>query len=102
MADLWYSVAATLPVTDLVFQSVISANASTTQFHYNRIQREQPKYAILQPQANSDLTLHSGSTMLIYATNPGSISVTDVDLTVAITVFTAQAMCYKETNVNAN
>jgi hypothetical protein len=53
-----------------------------------------------QPAGNS-LVLPSGSTMVIYVTNPGSISVNDIGVTLAITVFTAQAIYYKETNVEA-
>jgi hypothetical protein len=58
--------------------------------------------------------LKSGNTLILYmatigltatpsttSTSPGSISVNDVGLTVAISVFTAQAIYYKETNVNA-
>jgi hypothetical protein len=39
--------------------------------------------------------------MLIYITSPDSITINDIGLTVAITVFTSQAMYYKETNVQA-
>jgi hypothetical protein len=49
--------------------------------------------------ATTELTLRSGESMIIYIKNPDSISVSDVGLTVAITVFTSQAMYYKETNV---
>ena len=52
-------------------------------------------------QASSDLTLQSGKTMIIYITSPDSITINDIGLTVAITVFTSQAMYYKETNVQA-
>ncbi|MCW4047052.1 MAG: hypothetical protein NWE99_05775 [Candidatus Bathyarchaeota archaeon] len=47
------------------------------------------------------LVLTSGSTMAIYLNNPDSINVNDIGLTVAITVFTSQAIHYKETNVEA-
>jgi hypothetical protein len=59
-------------------------------------------------------TLKSGNTLVLYMTTiglttvpagtsipPGSITVNDVGLTVAISVFSAQATYYKETNVNA-
>ncbi|MCW4001031.1 MAG: type IV pilin [Candidatus Bathyarchaeota archaeon] len=49
----------------------------------------------------TDLTLKSGETMVIYMTSPDSISINDIGLTVALTVFTSQAMYYKETNVQA-
>jgi hypothetical protein len=51
--------------------------------------------------ANSDLILKSGSTMLLYVINPDSISVNDVGLTVGITLHTAQAIYYRETNIQA-
>jgi hypothetical protein len=47
------------------------------------------------------LTLKSGTTTVVYITSPDSITVDDVGLTIAISVFTAQATYYKETNVNA-
>jgi hypothetical protein len=50
-------------------------------------------------QAANDLPLQSGKTLIIYISNPDSISVNDVGLTVSINVFTSQAMYYKETNV---
>jgi hypothetical protein len=49
----------------------------------------------------SDLTLQSGKTMIIYITSPDSITINDIGLTAAVTLFTSQAMYYKETNVQA-
>lgn len=49
----------------------------------------------------TDLTLQSGKSMVLYITTPDSITVNDIGLTVAITVFTGQAMYYKECNVQA-
>jgi hypothetical protein len=54
-----------------------------------------------QPETGSQLVLKSGSTIGVYITGPDSINVNDVGLTVALTVFTSQAMYYKETNVEA-
>jgi len=51
--------------------------------------------------APNDLVLPSGNTMVVYILSPGSVSQSDIGLTVGITVFTAQAMYYKETNVQA-
>jgi hypothetical protein len=50
---------------------------------------------------SDDLTLRSGYSMVIYVTSPDSITINDIGLTVAITVFTSQAMYYKETNVQS-
>jgi hypothetical protein len=47
------------------------------------------------------LILTSGSTMAIYVNSPDSITVNDIGLTVAITVFTSQAIHYQESNVEA-
>ena len=54
-----------------------------------------------QPASGSNLVLTSGSTMAVYITNPDSVTVNDIGLTLAITVFTSQAIHYKETNVEA-
>ena len=51
--------------------------------------------------ATTDITLQSGKTLIIFIASPDSITVNDIGLTVAITVFTSQAMYYKETNVQA-
>ncbi|MCW4003117.1 MAG: type IV pilin [Candidatus Bathyarchaeota archaeon] len=51
--------------------------------------------------ATTDLTLKSGETMIIYIDEPDSITINDIGLTVALTIFTSQAMYYKETNVQA-
>ena len=51
--------------------------------------------------ATDDLILKSGYTMLIYVENPDSISINDIGLTVSIEIFTAQAMYYREANVEA-
>jgi len=52
-------------------------------------------------QAADDITLKSGWTLVIYIMNPDSIALNDVGTTVGITVFTANAQYYKETNVEA-
>jgi len=51
--------------------------------------------------ASGNLVLPSGSTTVIYIDSPDSVTINDIGLTVAFTVFTSQAMYYKETNVNA-
>jgi hypothetical protein len=51
--------------------------------------------------ASNDLTIQSGYSMLIFISDPDSITINDIGLTVAMTVFTSQAMYYKETNVQA-
>jgi len=39
--------------------------------------------------------------MIVYITNPDSLSVGDIGVTVGVTIFTANAQYYKETNVQA-
>ncbi len=51
--------------------------------------------------ATTDLTLKSGYTAIIYIDSPDSISMNDIGLTVSLTLFTSQAMHYKEANVEA-
>jgi FlaG/FlaF family flagellin (archaellin) len=51
--------------------------------------------------ASSDLVLQSGYTLLLYIVNPDSITINDIGLTVSITLYTAQAMYYREANVQA-
>jgi hypothetical protein len=53
-------------------------------------------------QASDDLILRSGWSMIVYVTNPDSISVSDIGVTVGFTVFTANAQYYKECNVGAS
>jgi hypothetical protein len=53
-------------------------------------------------QASNDLILRSGWSMIVYLTNPDSISVNDIGVTVGFTVFTANAQYYKECNVGAS
>jgi hypothetical protein len=51
--------------------------------------------------ASNDLVLRSGYTMLVYIVNPDSITINDIGLTVSVTLYTAQAMYYREANVQA-
>jgi len=50
-------------------------------------------------QASSDLALASGYTMVVYIKNPDSIALSDIGVTVGITVFTENAQYYVECNV---
>jgi len=53
-------------------------------------------------QATDDLILKSGWSIIVYITNPDTISVSDIGVTVGFTVFTANAQYYKECNVGAS
>ena len=90
--DVFYNVTTRSISDDLPYSAGI-ADASTISLNgVNHIFK----------QASSDLTLKSGETMIIYIVSPDSITINDIGLTVAITVFTSQAMYYKETNVQAH
>jgi hypothetical protein len=52
-------------------------------------------------QSTGDLTLKSGWTMVVYIMNPDSIALNDVGISCGITLFTANAQYYKETNIEA-
>jgi hypothetical protein len=52
-------------------------------------------------QASDSLTLRSGYSMVLYINSPDSITINDVGLTVSITLNTAQAMYYVESNVQS-
>lgn len=89
--NVFYNIT-TAPVTgDLQF--------NTTLTNTGKITAGANQYEMLA--ATQDLILKSGQTMIIYIASPDSISMNDIGLTAAITLFTAQAMYYKETNVEA-
>ncbi len=50
-------------------------------------------------QASDSLTLKSGYSMVLYINSPDSITINDVGLTVSVTLNSAQAMYYVESNV---
>ena len=51
--------------------------------------------------AEGPMVLPSGGTIVIYINQPDSVGLNDVGTTIGFTVFTAQAMYYTETNVQA-
>jgi hypothetical protein len=52
-------------------------------------------------RAFDDVTVKTGWTIVLYIRNPDSVALNDVGITVGITIFTANAQYYKETNVQA-
>jgi hypothetical protein len=56
---------------------------------------------VTMTQASDSLTLQSGYSMILFINTPDSITINDVGLTVSITLNTAQAMYYVESNVQA-
>ena len=51
--------------------------------------------------ATTDITLKSGYTAIIYISNPDSISMNDIGLTVSLAMFTSNAVHNREANVEA-
>jgi len=49
-----------------------------------------------------DVPLKSGDTMVLYIVDPDSINLSDVGVTIGITIFTEQSQYYVETNVETN
>lgn len=97
--DIFYNITQGAFSEDLSFSSLIfdtANNNETLTFGTGALSRD-----YLFMQATNDVVLPSGKTMLLYVNSPDSISVNDVGLTVAFTIFSSQAMYYKETNVQA-
>jgi len=89
--NVFYNVTTESISDDLAFSSTLTDGGSITVGS-----------AYIFTQASTDLTLESGKTMMIYIASPDSITVNDIGLTVALTVFTSQAMYYKEGNVESS
>ena len=53
-------------------------------------------------QASDDVILRSGWSLIVYICDPDHVSVNDIGVTIGVTVFTANAQYYKETNVQAS
>ena len=90
-ANVFYNTTTSSVSADLAFSTTLTNNGAITVGE-----------SFTFVQAATDLTLESGKTMIIYIDEPDSITVNDIGLTVAITVFTSQAMYYKETNVESS
>jgi hypothetical protein len=59
-------------------------------------------YDLTQGTTGNDLILQSGYSMIVYIANPDHVSVSDIGVTVGVTIFTANAQYYKESNVQAS
>ncbi len=77
--EVYYNRTTTAPTSDLTFLD------DFTGYH----------------EATDDLSLKSGQCLVIYLTNPGTISVADVGTTCSLTVFTASAQYKIEVNVES-
>ncbi len=56
---------------------------------------------VLAAVSGTNMIVPSGSSLVIYMQNPGNVSVNDIGTTIGVTVFTANAQYYKESNVEA-
>ena len=90
--------------TNVFYNTTTSSVSADLQFNTTLVNNGQITVgsAFTFVSASTDLTLESGKTMILYIDEPDSITVNDIGLTVAITVFTSQAMYYKETNVESS
>ena len=93
-ADVYYNITSGAIAADFVFNTTLANAAADVNITVGST-------VYLFKKASTDLVLPSGQTMMVYMQEPDSISVNDIGLTVAMTVFSAQAMYYKETNVQA-
>ncbi len=93
--DVFYNVTSNSVSDDLAFNQTLPGAAAGARYQ----ELGGVDYDFVD--AITDLTIESGKTMIIYIDQPDSITVNDIGLTAAITVFTSQAMYYKETNVES-
>jgi hypothetical protein len=87
-------------ITDVSISADLKFVATVDNYDLDGDLNLENKLAALD-EADGDLTLQSGKTMIIYICSPDSITINDIGLTAAVTIFTSQAMYYKETNVQA-
>jgi len=80
-----------------ISSSLICPDASPTWTNFEYTSGEN---ATFTSDAN-DKPLASGDTMILYIRNPESISISDIGVTIGITVFTENAQYYVECNVKS-
>jgi len=86
----------------------VTKGAISADFSFNSTLKDNGKiniggspYIFKRGVVNQDLTLKSGYTLIVYIDDPDSIALNDIGVTCGITVFTANAQYYKESNVEA-
>jgi hypothetical protein len=110
-ADIFYVAPTTIADLTYVNQSSNDKNVAgpISAGTANQVPSQLGTGLVFSQTTTGPITLASGKTIAVYiagvtagvATAPGSVTVNDVGLTIAISVFSAQATYYKETNVNA-
>jgi len=92
-ANTFYNITSGSITADLEFQATLADSTSITLGGVD--------YTLVAGVTNTDLTLRSGQTMILYIDDPDSIALNDIGTTCGITVFTSNAQYYKEANVQA-
>jgi hypothetical protein len=93
---VWYNKTTATINDDLPYVSPTNSTYLATSVTVGSV-----SFTLTQGSSN-DLILQSGDSMIVYILNPDHISVNDIGVTVGITVFTANAQYYKESNVEAS
>jgi len=98
-SDLWYNKTQNSISEDLPY---VTPEADGTLNGTAMVSINSVDYDFTQGTTGEDLILKSGWSMMVYITNPDSLSVSDIGVTVGVTIFTANAQYYKEANVEAS
>ncbi len=94
---VWYN-----KTTDTINADLSYVAPTNSTFLASSVTIDSTSYSLTQGTSGNDLILKSGYSMIVYILNPDHISVNDIGVTVGITVFTANAQYYKESNVEAS
>jgi len=98
-ANVWYSKTQNSISEDLPF---VTPEPDGTLNGTAMVTLDNVAYDFTQGTTGDDFILRSGWSMIIYITNPDSLSVNDIGVTIGLTIFTANAQYYKESNVEAS
>jgi hypothetical protein len=92
--NVYYAITTTAVASDLSCNSSLTEGQGIQEGSY-----EIGNVNLTMTQASDSLTLRSGYSMVLFIGTPDSITINDIGLTVSITLNTAQAMYYVESNV---
>jgi len=99
--SVWYSKTTDNINVDLPYLPYVDPTNTTTGTLPSYVTLSGTNYTLTQGTTTVDLILQSGQSMIVYLSNPDSVSVNDIGVTVGVTIFTANAQYYKESNVQA-
>jgi len=94
--SVWYN-----KTTDTINNDLPYVTPTNSSYLASSVTVGSTSYSLTQGSSGTDLILKSGYSMIVYILNPDHISVNDIGVTVGITIFTANAQYYKESNVQA-